>query len=131
MTTLPETSAAGTQPSCRRQTDRIWRLELPRFVPLSDENGDKLNLRRQLRKLIRAAEEVPAALHHQGWSAGSQQLARTPWAEQRVGEGSTASAPSVCGRPSADLMSGRTRAGWVGRASHMEDGKGSVARIPR
>src|SRR5438034_8372398 len=35
MTTLPETSAAGTQPSCRRRNDRTWQRELPRFVPLS------------------------------------------------------------------------------------------------
>ena len=34
-TTWPATSAAGTQPSCRRRNDRTWQRELPHFVPLS------------------------------------------------------------------------------------------------
>ena len=32
---LAETSAAGIRPSCRCRNRRTWRLELPRFVPLS------------------------------------------------------------------------------------------------
>jgi hypothetical protein len=34
-TTSPVTSAAGIRLSCRRQTDRTWRRDLPYFVPLS------------------------------------------------------------------------------------------------
>src|SRR5437867_4308628 len=35
MTTLLETSAPGTQPSCRSQTLGTWLRDLPWFVPLS------------------------------------------------------------------------------------------------
>src|SRR3982075_2070868 len=68
-------------------------------------NRYELNLRRQLRELIRAPEGVSPALYDQGWSAGAQQFGRAPWAEQRVGEGQhSLSAERTC-RAARDLRS--------------------------
>jgi hypothetical protein len=50
-------------------------------------NRDELNIRRQLRELIRTTERVLATLHDESRSAGAQQFGRAAWAEQRVCQG--------------------------------------------